>query len=132
MKCLVVTPERTELDIEAASVVLPLIDGEYGILPGHTPVVARIGAGELNIVGTDGVVTQYYVEGGFLEVLDNVVALLTMTAVPASELNVERAEKNLQTALERPMNTPELAALREERVYCRRARLRMAKKVAGQ
>ncbi len=131
MKCLVVSPEKTVLDIEAKSVVLPLIDGEYGVMPKHTPVIARLGAGELRIEGTDGNVTRYYVEGGFVEVLEDVVALLTLVAIPASELNVEQAEKQFQEALSRPSNTPELATLKEERLYHRRARLRMAKKATA-
>lgn len=132
MKCLVVTPEKTELDLEATSVVLPLIDGEYGVLPGHTPVLARLGAGELRVRGTDGQWTRYYIEGGFVEVLDDTVALLSMHAVPAEQLDVQRAEQQLQSALERPGNTPELAQLREEKLYTRRARLRVAKRVKGQ
>ena len=112
MKCLVVTPEKTVLDLQATSVVMPLFDGDYGVMPGHTPVIARLGAGELRVHGTDGKLTQFYVEGGFVEVLDDVVALLTMHAVPASQLNLARAEEQLKTALERPSNTPELAALK--------------------
>lgn len=132
MKCLVVSPEKTVLEIEATFVALPLIDGEYGIMAGHSPVVARIGAGELRITGVDGQTTRYFVEGGFAEVLDDVVALLTMAAIPEEELSVERAEKQLQDALERPSNTPELAKLKAERVNSRRARLHMAKKVAAE
>jgi F-type H+-transporting ATPase subunit epsilon len=130
MKCLVVTPEKTVLDINATLVILPLIDGEYGILPGHAPLVARLGAGELRITGTDRQLTSYYVEGGFVEVLDNTVALLSMHALPSQELDVARAEEQLASAIARPSNTAELAKLREEKLYSRRARLRVAKKVA--
>lgn len=130
MKCLVVTPEKTELDIEATSVVLPLIDGEYGVMPGHTPVVARMGAGELRIKGVDGKETVYYIEGGFVEVLDDIVALLSMMAIPVEKLDVQRATALLETALARPTNTPDLAKYREEQVYCHRNRLRVAKKYA--
>ncbi len=131
MKCLVVSPEKTVLDIEAKSVVLPLVDGEYGVMPKHTPVIARLGAGELRIEGIDGTLTHYYVEGGFVEVLDDVVALLTMHAVPADTLSVEQAQQQLQEALDRPGHTAELATLKEERLQSRRARLRVAKKMAG-
>ena len=128
MKCLIVTPERTVLDREATSVVLPLIDGEYGVLPGHTPLIARIGAGELRIKPPQGETVHYYVEGGFVEILDDTVALLTLHALPAAEMDVARAEQQLADALKRPTNTPELAQLKEERLVSRRARLRVAKK----
>ncbi|MDR2117456.1 MAG: ATP synthase F1 subunit epsilon [Planctomycetaceae bacterium] len=130
MKCLVVTPEKTVLNMNATFVVLPLIDGEYGVLSGHTPLVARLGAGELRITGTDNQLTSYYVEGGFVEILDNTVALLSMHALPSKDLDVTRAEEQLTNALARPSNTPELAKIREEKLYSRRARLRLAKKIA--
>lgn len=131
MKCLVVSPEKTVLDVETESVVLPLADGEYGILPGHTPLVARLGAGELRIKETGGKAAAYYVEGGFAEFLNDVVALLTMRIMPVNELNVREAEEKLQTAIEQPAGTPELVALKMERVAHRRARLRIAQKYAG-
>ncbi|MDR0870785.1 MAG: ATP synthase F1 subunit epsilon [Planctomycetaceae bacterium] len=130
MKCVVVSPEKTVLDVEAESVVLPLTDGEYGVLPGHTPLIARLGAGELRIQETGGAASSYYVENGFVEVLGNSVALLTMRILPVDELDVEEAEKKLQSALDRAANTPELAALNTERVINRRARLRVARKYA--
>ncbi|MDR3197383.1 MAG: ATP synthase F1 subunit epsilon [Planctomycetaceae bacterium] len=131
MKCLVVTPEKTVLNMNATFVVLPLIDGEYGVLPGHTPLVARLGAGELRITGTDNQLASYYVEGGFVEILDNTVALLSLHALPSKNLDVARAEEQLANALARPFNTPELARIREEKLYSRRARLHLAKKIAA-
>ena len=128
MNCLVVTPERTALDMEAASVILPLYDGEFGVMEGHTPMIARIGAGELRVKSPQGHTVHYYVEGGFVEVLGDTVALLTMHAQPAAELDAVHAEQQLADTLKRPASTPELAQLREERLVSRRARLRVAKK----
>ena len=128
MKCLIVTPEKTVLDMEASSVVLPLIDGEFGVLSGHAPVIARIGAGELRAKPPQGESVHYYVEGGFVEILDDVVALLTMFAQPTSEMNVAYEEQQFAEALNRPGDTPELAQIKEERLYSRRARLHVAKK----
>ena len=129
MKCLVVTPEKTALDMEATAVVLPLYDGEFGVMAGHTPMIARIGAGELRVKSPQGNTVHYYVEGGFAEVLDDVIALLTMHAVPVAELNVAHEEQEFAEALSRPGDTPEFAQIREERLYSRRARLRVARKV---
>jgi F-type H+-transporting ATPase subunit epsilon len=131
MKCVIVTPEKTILDTEANFVVLPLFDGEYGVFPHHAPLVARLGAGELRITATDGKVASYYVEGGFVEVLGDTVNLLTMHALPSSELDVARAEEQLEKALARPSDTPELAKIRHDKIYSRRARLRVAQKVKG-
>ena len=130
MKCLVVTPERTVLNLDAAFVVLPLADGEYGVLPGHAPLIARLGAGELRITGTDGQLTDYYVEGGFVEVLDDTIALMTMYSVPAMDLDLKHAEEQLTKALESPGDTQELIKIRQEKVYTQRARVRVAQKIS--
>ncbi|HBT75602.1 MAG TPA: F0F1 ATP synthase subunit epsilon [Planctomycetaceae bacterium] len=132
MNCIVVTPEKTVLDQETTFVALPLFDGEIGIGKGHTPLVGRLGAGELRVSCTDGKVLYYYVEGGFVEVLDDGVVLMTTHAWPASMLNVDVAEKQLQDALARPGNTLELSQIREKKVNARRARLRLAQKMASE
>jgi F-type H+-transporting ATPase subunit epsilon len=136
MKCIVVTPERTVLSQDTNFVVLPLFDGECGILPNHAPLIARLGAGELRMTGTDGQLTLYYVEGGFVEVLGDTVALMTMYALPASELDLAEAEEELAEALATPdMSAPGILALskiRQEKLSHSRARVRVAQKMAGQ
>ncbi|MDR1484987.1 MAG: ATP synthase F1 subunit epsilon [Planctomycetaceae bacterium] len=133
MRCLIVTPEKTVLDIEAEFVVLPLYDGEFGVLQNHLPVVARIGAGDIRIHKStqsqkDNKPVCYYLEGGFVEVLDNNIIVMSLLAMPVKELDIKIAESQLQKAIDRPLHTPELAKIREEQLYSRRARLKIAKK----
>ena len=129
MKCVVVTPERTVLSQEASFVVLPLFDGEYGVLPNHAPLIARLGAGELRITGMDGQLMHYYIEGGFAEVLDNTVALLSMYAFPAKELNLAEAEKELEEMQAKLSDTPELLSMRLEKINQHRAKVRVAQRL---
>ena len=131
MNCIVVTPEKTVLNQEAGFVVLPLADGEFGVLPHHAPLIARLGAGELRITGTDGQLTHYYIEGGFAEVLDDTVALLTMYALPVQELDLMQAEAELEEELADSGGTMGLAEFRQETLNNHRARVRTAKKMAG-
>ena len=131
MKCIVVTPEKTVLTQEANFVVLPLIDGEYGVLPNHAPLIARLGAGELRITGTDGQLTHYYLEGGFVEVLGDTVALLTMYSLPVRDLNLAQAEAELDKEQAYFADTASLAGIRQEKLIRQRARVRVARKVAG-
>ena len=131
MKCIVVTPEKTALTADASLVVIPLIDGECGIMPNHTPLIARIGAGELRITGTGGQLTHYYIEGGFAEVLENTIALLTMYALPAESIDLAVAEQELEAELAVSCDTPELAELRQKRLNNCRAKVRVAQKMAG-
>ena len=67
LQCVVVTPERAVLDEYAEMVVLPMYDGELGVLPGRAPIIGRLGAGELRLK-TGGAVKRYFVEAGFVQV----------------------------------------------------------------
>ena len=130
MKCIVVTPEATILDVEATFVALPLYDGEIGIGENHTPLVGRLGYGELRI-NRDKETTSYCVEGGFVEVLNNTVSLLTNRAVPSSSLNLEEARTELETVLRKTAKTVDQLNLKEQNVAAARAQFRLAQKVAG-
>ena len=126
-RCIVVTPERTLLDGPAEFVALPLDDGEIGIAPGHSPMIGRLGAGEMRIRGDEGL-HGYYVEGGFAEVLGGVVSVLTSRAVPAVELDEAAAEEQLAAARTRVANTPDLMAQRDRAVTAARAQIRVARR----
>ena len=126
LQCIVVTPEQTVRDTPADFVALTLFDGEIGIAPGHTPLIGRLGYGEMRIVH-DNQVARYYVEGGFVEVVQNVVSVLTHRAVPAESLDEAVASEQLRTAEERPATSPELMAARDRVVAQSRAQIRVAR-----
>src|SRR5436189_6114032 len=98
LQCTVVTPERAVLDETADFVVLPMYDGELGVLPGRAPLIGRLGFGELRVRRGDNT-QRFYVDGGFAQVRANVVTVLTGQAVPAAELSADAAEQALQAAL---------------------------------
>lgn len=126
-RCIVVTPERTVLDKDAEFVALPLFDGEIGIARGHSPMIGRLGVGEMRITA-EGRISRYYVEGGFVEVVGHTVSILTNYAIPAGELDELAAREQLHTSLERPAHTPEHMAIRDRNVAQARARLRVARR----
>ncbi len=97
LQCVVVTPERTLFDELVEFVALPLYDGELGVLPGRSPLLGRLGFGELRTTA-QGSVKRYFVDGGFAQVRDDVVTILTNRAIPAALLDPQAAEKELQTA----------------------------------
>jgi F-type H+-transporting ATPase subunit epsilon len=127
MHCIVVTPERTVCDQPAEFVAISLYDGEIGIAPGHTPLIGRLGCGEMRIRGEDRT-DRYYVEGGFVEVLDDVVSVLTPRVVPAAEIDAAVAEEQLSSARSRHAATPEAVAARQRAVEQARAQLRVARR----
>src|SRR4051794_11590442 len=108
IQCVVVTPERAVLDEAADFVALPMYDGELGVLPGRAPLIGRLGFGELR-TRRGGAVRRYYVDGGFAQVRNNVVTVLTPRAVRAEDINTGEAQRALEAALA-PAPTPEAQA----------------------
>jgi len=124
--CTVVTPEETALEVKADFVTLPLFDGEIGIGANHSPLIGKLGFGELRLrIG--GKVTRYYVDGGFVQVAGNVVSVLTDRAVPAEQVDAGAAENQLSSSLKRKAHTPELMDIRDRQVAQARAQLRVAR-----
>lgn len=127
LTCTVVTPEQTALEAQADFVALPLFDGEIGIAPNHSPLIGRLGYGEMRIK-SGGQTQVYYIDGGFVQVADNVVAVLTNRAIPAAKLDPVAAEAQLQSATKRTANTPELFEIRDRQVAQARAQIRAARR----
>jgi F-type H+-transporting ATPase subunit epsilon len=75
----VISPEATLYEGQTDSVVAPAFDGELGILTGHAPLMALLGKGVLRL--GDG--KRFNVEGGFLQVVDNAVRVVTERASAA-------------------------------------------------
>ena len=83
----VVSPEALLFEGPATSVVAPAWDGRVGILPGHAPMVALLGSGELSIDMPEGGSESFFVAGGVLKVEGSELTILTEYA--GSEAPVE-------------------------------------------
>lgn len=127
LQCVVVTPEHTALDQQAEFVALPLFDGEIGIAPGRSPLIGRLGYGEMRIK-SGGTTKTLYVDGGFVEVADNVVSVLTNRAVPSGKLDAAAAETQLANANRQPATTNEQLEIRDRQIAQARAQLRIARR----
>lgn len=125
LRCVVVTPETTVLETEADFVALPLFDGECGIAPQHSPLIGRLGYGELRIKRA-GEELRYYVDGGFAQVVDNMVSVLTNRAVPAQKIDVGAATELLRTAIDRNAAGQEQMVTRARLISQARGQLRVA------
>ena len=75
----VISPERTLFEGNVDSLVAPAFDGEVGILPGHAPMMTLLGKGTLRL-GAEGSSGRFNVDGGFLQVVDNAVRVVTERA----------------------------------------------------
>ncbi|MEM9186600.1 MAG: ATP synthase F1 subunit epsilon [Planctomycetota bacterium] len=126
LQVVVVTPEETVVDTGASYVVTPLFDGEIGIGAGHSPMIGRLGFGTLRITA-GGETTAYYVDGGFVQVAEGVVSVMTNRAKPAAELDAVEAQQKLADALAAPPASGEALALRQRAIDQARGQLRAAK-----
>lgn len=132
LHCVVVTPERALLAEPADFVALPMYDGELGVLPGRAPLIGRLGYGELRIRrGTQ--TRHFFVDGGFVQVRDNTVTVLTPRALSAAEINPEAARQALQEAKAAQLRatTPEAQENQLRAQQRARAQLRVAGRRGG-
>jgi F-type H+-transporting ATPase subunit epsilon len=127
LHCVVVTPEQTALEQDAEFVALPLYDGEIGIASNHSPLIGRLGYGEMRIKG-GGATKTLYIDGGFVEVADNVVSVLTNRAIPSSKVDGEAAEAQLANAMRHPATTAQQLEIRDRQIAQARAQLRIARR----
>lgn len=95
-----VTPERLVLREWVDEIVAPGYEGEFGVLPGHTPYLVSLSVGRLSYrKGKE--IYNCAMSGGFAEVLQDRVIVLAETAEMASEIDVERARRAYERAEKR-------------------------------
>ena len=106
----VVTPAGLLLKEQVAEVVAPGADGYFGVLPGHTPFLGTLGAGEISYRRGESWsrLTCFW---GFCEVLPDRVSILAEIGERAEDIDVARAEAALTQAQER------MKSMREEQGY---------------
>ena len=96
----VVTPERMLVHEQVDEVEVPGIDGYFGVLPGHTPLLAALSVGELWYrKGQEK--TYLSIVHGFAEILPDRVTILAQLAERAEDIDIERAEAARKRASER-------------------------------
>ena len=126
LRCVVVTPEETVLETDAEFVALPLFDGEIGIGMHHSAMIGRLGYGELRI-RSESETLRYYVDGGFVQIADNLVSVLTSRSFPADNVDAEMAAEQLSSALSRKAVGDDQISIRDRLQLQARAQLRMAR-----
>lgn len=113
--CSVITPERAVLETDATFVAFPAHDGEVGILPGRAPLLFKMGIGSLRVETPEGN-HEYFVDGGFAQMVENRLTLLTEQAKAVEEIDRAAAERALTEAREMPSVTEAEFAARQRAV----------------
>jgi len=98
-----VTPERMALSEDVAQVVVPGVEGEFTVLPGHAPVISALRPGVIEVALPEaGGKTSIFVKGGFAEVDSDHLTVLAERAIPVEALDaaaeLETAEAELAAA----------------------------------
>jgi F-type H+-transporting ATPase subunit epsilon len=101
LRLVLVTPETTLVDEPVSALRFPLYDGQIGILPGRAPLIGRLGYGELKVTHIDGSDLSYFIDGGFVQVKENIVSLLTDRALTRDEIDRAATEEKLCEAVAR-------------------------------
>jgi len=94
----VVTPEGPAYDGEAEMLIVPGADGEIGVLARHAPLVAMLKAGNTRVHRGNAEVQEFATGPGFFKVEQDRAIALVDDAVPAREIDAERAERQLEEA----------------------------------
>jgi F-type H+-transporting ATPase subunit epsilon len=111
-RCIVVTPERAVLECEARFVALPAWDGEIGVLRNRAPLICKLGIGRLR-VETPAERHVLFLDGGFAEMIDNRLTVLTEVARRPEELDRDEIEAGLEAARAIEVRDDESFAVRQ-------------------
>jgi F-type H+-transporting ATPase subunit epsilon len=123
----VITPARAVLNADVDKLIAPAFDGEVGVYPGHAPMLALLGTGELRAQITGGAERHFAIRGGFLQVNHNKVTVLTPESASAEEIKPEQlAEEAQKLGTEHPTKLDERDALENKKNW-----LKLREKVAG-
>jgi F-type H+-transporting ATPase subunit epsilon len=93
-----VAPERLLASEEVDMVVAPGAAGDFGVLPEHSPLMALLRPGVIEIYEGNQVSRRIFVGGGFAEVNETGCTVLAEEAVPVDEIDVEKARTRLKNA----------------------------------
>jgi F-type H+-transporting ATPase subunit epsilon len=93
----IVTPEGRVYNETVDSVVIPTLEGEIGILPGHIPLLTQVADGELRVI-QHGETKGLVVGSGFVEIEGDRVKVLAEFAINEAQIDVNAAENAIQRA----------------------------------
>ncbi|MGE5356371.1 MAG: ATP synthase F1 subunit epsilon [Deltaproteobacteria bacterium] len=80
MELVVLSPEREFFNGKVTSVTVPGATGQFQILVGHAPIISALTQGNVKIVKDDGNIINFSIDSGFIEVIDNELAILVKEA----------------------------------------------------
>mgnify|MGYP003325657644 CR=1 FL=1 len=102
-----VSPERLVLSSEVSMVVVPGAEGDFGVLPSHAPMISNLRSGVISIYNDRAIEARVFVGGGFAEVSNNRLTVLTEEAVALDEIKQADADARLAEARDAVGDAPD-------------------------
>ncbi len=124
--CSLVTPENAVFERPAVHVELPAHDGQIGLMYQRAPLVCKLGIGRLRLTSPEGDELVYLIDGGFAEMKDNRLSVLSERAVPGSEITSDEARAALAEAQALRPETDELFDKRQHDLAVARTMVEIA------
>ncbi len=100
LKFELVSPEKLLMSAEVQQVVVPGSEGDFGVLPGHAPVLSTMRPGVIDITDAGGHKSRIFVRGGFAEVNPTGLTVLAEQAISMDLLNAEKLGVEISNAQE--------------------------------
>jgi F-type H+-transporting ATPase subunit epsilon len=121
----ILTPDGPVLSTTAVSLIAPAVDGQIGILGGHSPLLAMIGAGRLSLEDEKGQGREFFVSGGFMDVRESAVSVLPEQCLDLSKILPHEAQAELDRAQQMPKDSPESRSRRQDALDIAQAKVRV-------
>jgi len=120
-----VSPEQLLLSEDVEMVVVPGGEGDFGVLPGHSPMISTVRPGVIHVFASGSVSSRIFVAGGFAEVTGARCTVLAEEALPVDDIDRAQVETDLQNATEdiRISDDPDEQKAAENRAVTARAKL---------
>jgi len=125
-RCTVITPERAALDCDAVFVAFPAHDGEMGALYNRAPLLCKLGIGTLRVEST-GEKHTLFVEGGFAQIVDNHLTILTEQARRPEAIDPAAAEAAMVEAQAMRITDEASYVARDKAIRRSRVQLKLVK-----
>jgi len=90
-----VSPQSILVAEDVEMVVVPGSDGDFGVLPGHSPLISTVRPGVIHIFAGGAVKTRIFVAGGFAEVTSQRCTVLSEEAMPVDDIDRSAAERDI-------------------------------------
>jgi len=102
-----VSPDRLLMSVQADAVAMPGMEGDFGVMPGHAPLISALRAGVIEVEGAADSPDRIYIDGGFAEIAGDRLVVLAEEAVVVADMDRADLEQRIQDA------NAELAAAEE-------------------